>query len=165
MIGGGKQPVLWLKDGKHHLYEKYKQECSRQSIRPISETKFLEGLNAGNFKEMMEMAGLCHICDEMGARNFESLNALLSNVEEEVTSFLPTQMEDDGPEHILESYWAMYSVTMVDLPPHEGDRQQVNPLPNDSHILVCTTTPYLLREYEKEQRLSETICCLISRIC
>ena len=50
MFGGGKQPVLWLKDGKHHLYEKYKVECFRQGGRPISETKFLQGLNAGNFK-------------------------------------------------------------------------------------------------------------------
>ena len=136
LIGGGKQPVLWLKDGKHHLYEKYKQECSRQSIRPISETKFLEGLNAGNFKEMVEMAGLCNICDEMGARNFESFNALLSNIEEEVTSFLPTQAEDGSPEHSLKSNWTTESVTMVDLPPHEGDRQQVNPLPNDSPVLM-----------------------------
>lgn len=76
LFGGGKQPVLWLKDGKHHLYEKYKSECSKQGCKPISETKFMEGLSAENFKEMVEMAGLCNICDEVGARNFENLDTL-----------------------------------------------------------------------------------------
>ena len=80
------------------------------------------------------MAGLCNICDEMGARNFESFNALLSNIEEEVTSFLPTQTEDDSREHSLKSNWTTENVTMVDLPLHESDRQQVNPLPNDSPV-------------------------------
>ena len=139
LIGGGKQPVLWLKDGKHDLYEKYKQECSRQGIRLISETKFLEGLNAGNFKEMVEMAGLCNICDEMGARNFESFNTLLSNIEEEVASVQTSQTEDDSPEHILESSCTTYGVTMVDLPTHEDDRQQANPLPNESPVFIVET--------------------------
>ena len=139
LIGGGKQPVLWLKDGKHHLCEKYKQECSRQSIRQISETKSLEGLKSGNFKEMVEMAGLCNICDEMGACNLERFNALLSNIEEEVTSFLLTQTEVDSPEHSLKSNWTTESVTMVDLPPQEGDRQQVNPLFNDSPVCMVET--------------------------
>ena len=64
-LGGGKLPVMWLKDGKHHLYEKHKEECASQGCKPIR-TKFLEPLNAGNFKEMIEMAGLCNICDEVG---------------------------------------------------------------------------------------------------
>ena len=68
---------MWLKDGKRHLYEKYENECARQGSRPISRSKFFEGLNAGDFKEMIEMAGLCNICDEVGAQNFEIvLNSL-----------------------------------------------------------------------------------------
>ena len=70
LFGSRKQPVLWLKDGKH---EKYKSECSKQGCKPISETKFMEGLSTGNFKEMVEMAGLCNICDEVSARNFKNL--------------------------------------------------------------------------------------------
>ena len=45
---------------------KYKEECASQGCKPINRTKFLEGLNAGNFKEVIEMAGLCNICDEVG---------------------------------------------------------------------------------------------------
>ena len=139
LIGEGKQPVLWLKDGKHHLYEKYKQQCSKQGTKPISETKFLKGLNAGNFKEMVEMAGLCNICDEVGARNFESFNTLLSNIEEEVASFQTSRTDDNNPENISENSCTAYNVTMVDLPPHEDDRQQVNPLPNDSPVFMVET--------------------------
>ena len=133
-----------MAEGKHHLYEKYKQECSKQGTRPISETKFLNGPTAGNFKEMVEMAGLCNICDEVGARNFESFNTLLSNIEEEVTRFQTSRIEDpkhilESHEHVLENSCTAYSVTMVDLPPHKDDRQQVSPLPNDSSVLMVET--------------------------
>ena len=88
---------------------------------------------------MVEMTGLCNICDEMGARNFESFNTLLSNIEEEVASVQTSQTEDDSPEHILESSCTTYGVTMVDLPTHEDDRQQVNPLPNESPVFIVET--------------------------
>ena len=63
------QPVMWLRDSKNHLYAKYKAECSKAGKKPISETKIRQGLNAGNFKEMAQMVGLCNICDEIGAKN------------------------------------------------------------------------------------------------
>ncbi len=139
LIGEGKQPVLWLKDGKHYLYEKYKEQCSKQGMKPISETKFLKGLNAGNCKEMVEMAGLCNICDEVGARNFENFNTLLSEFEEEVASFQTSGTDDNSPENISENSCTAYNVTMDDLPPHEDDKQQVNPLPNDSPVFMVET--------------------------
>ncbi|CAB3996624.1 Hypothetical predicted protein [Paramuricea clavata] len=140
--GGGKQPVLTLKDGKqHHLYEKYKVECSREGGRPISETKFLQGLNAGNFKEMAEMAGLCNICDEVGARNFESLNTLLSNLEEVVTSFETSIMQENNTDDNLENSCLAYNVIMVELPPHQDDKEQLNPLPKDSPVVMIETEP------------------------
>ena len=61
------QPVMWLKDGKSHLYEKYKEECLKLGCKPISRSKFLNGLSSGKFKEMREMAELCNVCDELGA--------------------------------------------------------------------------------------------------
>ena len=49
------QPVMWLRDSKNHLYAKYKAECSKGRKKPISETKFHQGPNAGNFKEMAQI--------------------------------------------------------------------------------------------------------------
>ena len=49
---------------------------------PTGKTKFYEGLQASNFKEVVEMAGLCNICTEHGAENFNTLDALLAKVEE-----------------------------------------------------------------------------------
>jgi hypothetical protein len=43
------QPVMWLRDNKVHLYKKYKEECCKNGRRPMSETKFRQGLEAGNF--------------------------------------------------------------------------------------------------------------------
>ena len=93
-----------------------------QGSRPISKTKFLEGLNAENFKEMVEMAGLCNICDEVGARNFESLNTLLLNVEEEIISLQASKVEETNPKDNFDCSALPYVVTMVDLPPHEDDK-------------------------------------------
>ncbi|CAB4033751.1 Hypothetical predicted protein [Paramuricea clavata] len=44
-----KQLVMWLKDGKGILYKKFK-ECVKEGKKPISESKFHDGLKAGNFK-------------------------------------------------------------------------------------------------------------------
>ena len=54
------QSVMGLRDSKNHLYAKDRAEC---------EASFTKVLNAGNFKEMLQMVGLCNICDEIGARN------------------------------------------------------------------------------------------------
>lgn len=48
----------------------------------LGKTKFYEGLQAGNFKELVEMAGLCNICTENGAENFAKLDVLLASLEE-----------------------------------------------------------------------------------
>ena len=50
LLGGGNQPVLWLKQNKSALYDRYKQECEQLEIRPISFSTFFKGLSAGNFK-------------------------------------------------------------------------------------------------------------------
>ena len=49
------QPVMLLRDSKNHLYAKYNAECLKAGRKPISETKFRKGLNAGNFKEIAQM--------------------------------------------------------------------------------------------------------------
>ena len=43
---------MWLKDGKSHLHKKYHNECIKLGTKPISESKFHDGIKAGNFKEM-----------------------------------------------------------------------------------------------------------------
>ena len=58
LLGGGNQPVLWLKQNKSALFDRYKQECEPLEIRPISFSTFFKGLSAGNFKIMAEKAGL-----------------------------------------------------------------------------------------------------------
>jgi len=82
LLGGGTQPVLWLKKNKAQLYEQYKSQCHDSQRKPIGKTKFYEGLQAHNFKEMEEMAGLCNICTENGAENFNRLDVLLASLEE-----------------------------------------------------------------------------------
>ena len=52
---------MGLRDSKNHLYAKDRAECEATGRRPISETKFHESLNAGNFKEMLQMVGLYNI--------------------------------------------------------------------------------------------------------
>ncbi|KAJ7382542.1 hypothetical protein OS493_034433 [Desmophyllum pertusum] len=56
--------------------------CEGKKGSWIRKTKFYEGLQASNFKEMVEMAGLCNICTENGAENFAKLDTLLANIEE-----------------------------------------------------------------------------------
>ena len=143
LFGGGKQPVLWLKDGKHHLYEKYKSECSKQSCKPISETKFMAGLSAGNFKEMVEMAGLCNICNEVGARNFENLDTLLENIEDESSLSQEAINDDIVNDNYFGNSDLPFAPTMCDLPPHQDDTHQVNPLPVDSPIMILQIQPGL----------------------
>ena len=52
------QPIMWLRDSKNHLYRKYKAEYLKTGRKQISETKFCQGHNAGNVKEMAQMVGL-----------------------------------------------------------------------------------------------------------
>ena len=80
LLGGGQQPVLWLKQNKSKLYDKYKLEFENKGIKHISKTMFFKGLSAGNFCTMAEQAGLCNICTEYGAENFVSLLSLLEKL-------------------------------------------------------------------------------------
>ena len=81
LLGGGTQPVMWLKKNKARLYQHYREECTKKERKPIGKTKFYEGLDAGNFHEMAEMAGLCNHCTEYGGQNFQSLETLLDTIE------------------------------------------------------------------------------------
>ena len=116
LFGQEQQPVMWLKDGKCHLYKKYKDECVKLGTKPISESTFRDGVNAGNFKEMVEMAGLCNICDEVGTQNWNTLTELIEMLRKEVTGISPveeTQEENDEFEEDLT--FTKNRVTMVDL--------------------------------------------------
>ena len=70
----------------------------------------------------------CCICDEVGARNFETLDALLITLEEncEVHINVVTQV-----------------VTMIDLPNYKYDKQQIHQLPWDCPILMIEVEPGL----------------------
>ena len=81
LLGGGTQPVMWLKKNKARLYQQYVEECNANEKKPIGKTKFYEGLEAGNFHEMAEMAGLCNLCTEYGAGNFQELEQFLYDIE------------------------------------------------------------------------------------
>ena len=116
------QPVMWLRDSKNHLYTKYKAECEATGRRPISETKFREGLNTGNFKEMLQMVGLCNICDEFGARNWEFLEKVVNelitdisktNSEETTSNSTSSRSDDDGDDS--ENEVDRSKVQMVDI--------------------------------------------------
>ena len=86
LLGGGCQPVLWLKQNKSGLYERYKRECEQLEIRAISFSTFFKGISARNFRTMAEKAGLCNICTELGAENFIKLDQLLTRLGETLRS-------------------------------------------------------------------------------
>ena len=103
----------------------------------------MEGLSAGNFKEMVEMARLCNICEELGARNFENVDTLLGKIEDE--SSLCEEASNDNIVH--DNYFGdrdlPFVPTMYDLSPHEDDAHQVNPLPVDSPKIMLQIQPGL----------------------
>ena len=80
LLGGGDQPVLWLKQNKNALYNRYKQECEQSGVKPISLSMFYNGISAVNFRIIAEKAGLCNICTELGAENFIALNELFLQI-------------------------------------------------------------------------------------
>ena len=73
-------------------------------------------------------------------RNFESLNTLLSNLEE-VTSFETSTMQENNTDYNLENSCLAYNVIMVELPPHQDDKEQLDPLPKDSPVVMVETEP------------------------
>ena len=80
LLGGGDQPVLWLKQNNNALYNRYKQECEQSGVKPIRFSMFYNGISAANFKIIAEKAGLCNICIELGTENFIALNELLLQI-------------------------------------------------------------------------------------
>ena len=66
------------------LYEMYSAETTQNGRRVISQSIIYHGLEAGNFKEVRELAGLRNICSEWGrggAENFQNLSALVERME------------------------------------------------------------------------------------
>ena len=59
----------------------YHKKCEETGEKPILRTLFYNGLTAANFHQLTEMAGLCNICAESGAENFDSLNKLAERLE------------------------------------------------------------------------------------
>lgn len=86
---------MWLKDKKNHLYAKYKAECLKTGRQPISETKFRQGLDAGNLREMVQMVGLCNICDEIGAHNWDNLDDIINKLSQELSHKLFIKIRSD----------------------------------------------------------------------
>ena len=139
---------MWRRDSKNHLYAKYRAECEATGRRPISETKFHEGLNAGNFKEMLQMVGLCNSCDEIGARNWEFLEKVINelitgisktNLEETTSNSTRSQSyddDDDDDDDDFETEVDKSKIEMVDISNEEREYCQLNPLPYDSPILL-----------------------------
>ena len=128
------QPVMWLKNSPAHLYSKYREECKTTGRRPISETKFRDGLKAGNFREMAQMVGLCNICDEVGARNWDTFEELVKELSEEVsnTAAVTTSKYDEDND----DQGNKGKVVMVDISEQEVEHPQWNPLPPDFPILM-----------------------------
>ena len=46
LFAQNQQPIMWLKDAKSHLYKKYHDECITLGTKPISESKFRDGIKA-----------------------------------------------------------------------------------------------------------------------
>lgn len=133
---------MWLRDTKNHLYAKYRAECEANGRRPISETKFPQGLNAGNFKEMVQMVGLCNICDEIGARNWDCLDNIVNELSDEISNAMPhvsTPNEDiqqTNDEDDYENVTDKSKVVMIDISETDTEYCQTNPLPKDSPVLM-----------------------------
>ena len=138
-----KQPVMWLKDSKNHLYAKYKAECLTSGRRPISETKFHQGLDAGNFREMVQMVGLCNICDEIRAHNWDDLDDIINKLSQELShkSFNEIPSDHDSQHHMendeeteFVSVTDKMKVVMEDITDQDTEYQQWNLLPKDSPV-------------------------------
>jgi hypothetical protein len=132
------QPVMWLKDGKGHLYQKYKDECLKLGNKPISKSKFRDGLRAGNFKEMVEMAGLCNICDEVGSKNWNKLTELIQTLRNEVSG-ISTVDNTSFEKEDREEFKVTTAVTTIDLTNEDIEYMWYNPLPVDSPLLMIET--------------------------
>jgi hypothetical protein len=68
-------PVLYLKDQKSALWEKF------SAIYPdgIKRTSFMARLQNGRFKYRDDLGGLCLICNDYAYQPFENLIELVSN--------------------------------------------------------------------------------------
>ena len=124
---------------------------TEQNVRQLEEDRYLrrfkrfsEGLNAGNFKKMLQMVGLCNICYEIGARNWEFLekviNELITDISktnlEETTSNSTRSQSCDGDDDDFETEVVKSKVEIVDISNEEREYCHLNPLPYDSPILL-----------------------------
>jgi hypothetical protein len=140
-----KQPVMWLKDGKGNLYKKYKEECVKEGRKPISESKFRDGLNAGNFKEMVRMTGLCNICDDVGAKNWDRFFELTEMLRKETcgetpsTDTMDTLEEDELDDENVDKT----KVTIIDITDEDDEYKQHNSLPADSPVLMIEVNEHV----------------------
>ena len=119
-------------------------------------------LSAGNVKEMVEMAGLCNICDEVGTRTFENLDTPLENTEDK-SSISQEAINDDI---VNDNYFGD-----SDLPPHQDNTHQVNLLPVDSPIIILQIQPGLsntslskVQKLKKRAKIFKSHCYQISNI-
>ena len=77
-----------------------------------------------------------------GARNFETLDALLIALDEEIKSQAPSlSVADENSE--VDFRVVTQLVTIIDLPSHKDDKQQIYPLHWDSPILMIEVEPGL----------------------
>ena len=99
-------------------------------------------MNAGNFKEMVQMVGLCNICDEIGARNWECLDNIIDELKNEISnslvdmSTLNEDMQEINDEDDYEDVIDKSKVVMIDISETDTEYCQTNPLPKDSPVLM-----------------------------
>ncbi|MDW3630572.1 MAG: hypothetical protein QOK71_03965 [Nitrososphaeraceae archaeon] len=68
-------PILYLKDQKETLWEKFKLKYSNG----MKKTSFMARLADGRFKYREDLGGLCSICNEYGYQIFEDLIILIKS--------------------------------------------------------------------------------------
>jgi hypothetical protein len=145
---------MWLKDGKGNLYKKYKEECVKEGRKPISESKFRDGLNAGNFKEMVRMTGLCNICDDVGAKNWDRFFELTEMLRKETcgetpsTDTMDTLEEDELDDENVDKT----KVTIIDITDEDDEYKQHNSLPADSPVLMIEVNEHVSNLHDFEKR-------------
>ena len=99
-------------------------------------SKFRKGLNAGNFKEMVKMAGLSNICDDVGAQNWKKFAELKQNLEKDCLQSFRAKIKCEEINELEEEFKRTDRVTMGDLTNEYYTYTQCNPLPVDSPVLM-----------------------------
>ena len=98
-------------------------------------------MSAGNFKEMRQMAGLCNICDELGAFNWKKLTELIEALRNEISGVPPTvdteesdiAAEDENDDDLTSEITNHVAITDLT---EEDEFKLLKPLPVDSPVLM-----------------------------